>query len=339
MAGHPIVELIDEAYALAHEKGEGDFRGHLGASMIGRKCSRELWYGFRWAAKPKFSGRLLRLFNRGHLEEFRFIGYLESLGFEVRAYSQRLLYCEEADSYAAVDWDKEFDASFTDVSNQPAHIEIANNLGVELEQWRISDANGHFGGSLDGELHLLDGQWVPDIPSYAEHGPGLCEFKTHNTKSFTFLVQTHREAVEAGNGECALRKAKPEHWEQMQTYMGKRGLRWGLYLAVNKNDDDLYAEVIWLDPSRWQENVRKAESIIFSPHPPNRIGKHPSWYDCKFCDYQKICFYGEPLERHCRTCINVTPVGNGQWHCRAWDAIIPSDYILKGCDNYKMITD
>ena len=44
-------------------------RAHLGASMIGRPCLRQLWYNFRWWTAPNFPGRVLRLFERGHREE------------------------------------------------------------------------------------------------------------------------------------------------------------------------------------------------------------------------------------------------------------------------------
>ena len=56
------------------------FREHLGASVIGDKCKRKLWYHFRWCTLTEHSGRLLRLFNRGHLEEARFIAMLEAIG-------------------------------------------------------------------------------------------------------------------------------------------------------------------------------------------------------------------------------------------------------------------
>lgn len=63
---------------------EGDpFRSHLGASVIGGKCAREIWYGFRWTKAPKFPGRILRLFNRGHMEEARIIACLLMIGVEV----------------------------------------------------------------------------------------------------------------------------------------------------------------------------------------------------------------------------------------------------------------
>lgn len=58
-------------------------RGHLGASVIGRPCERALWYSFRWATPASFSGRLLRLFERGQLEEARFVAELRGIGAEV----------------------------------------------------------------------------------------------------------------------------------------------------------------------------------------------------------------------------------------------------------------
>ncbi len=71
--------MMDDAY-----RGEElPFRSHLGASTIGKECARELWYNFNWATKPSFSPRILRLFNRGHLEEARFIALLEAAGMKV----------------------------------------------------------------------------------------------------------------------------------------------------------------------------------------------------------------------------------------------------------------
>lgn len=74
-----IEALIDAAWSLDPEKP----RSHLGASVIGSECTRALWYSFRWVTSIKHPGRLLRLFNRGHLEEPRFIADLKRIGVEV----------------------------------------------------------------------------------------------------------------------------------------------------------------------------------------------------------------------------------------------------------------
>jgi len=75
----PTVQAIYDVY----EGGRTGFRPHLGASLIGRECERELWYGFRWCTLPSFSGRMLRLFETGQREEERFIENLQSVGIEV----------------------------------------------------------------------------------------------------------------------------------------------------------------------------------------------------------------------------------------------------------------
>lgn len=58
-------------------------RPHLGASLIGRPCDRDLWYTFRWATRPDFSGRMLRLFDRGSREEASFARLLRAAGVTV----------------------------------------------------------------------------------------------------------------------------------------------------------------------------------------------------------------------------------------------------------------
>jgi len=67
----------------AYRTDEFPFRSHLGASGIGQDCPRKIWYGFHWTTEAKHDGRLLRLFNRGHLEEARFIAALLTIGAEV----------------------------------------------------------------------------------------------------------------------------------------------------------------------------------------------------------------------------------------------------------------
>lgn len=75
-----IPTLID----VVHEERQGQPRPHLGASMLGHKCDRWLWLSFRWAVVEKFSGRMLRLFRRGHNEEQQIVNDLRSIGLDVR---------------------------------------------------------------------------------------------------------------------------------------------------------------------------------------------------------------------------------------------------------------
>lgn len=257
----------------AYRTDEDGFRTHLGASVIGGKCSRSLWYGFRWAASEKFEGRILRLFNRGHLEEGRFIALLLGIGCEV--YQQ-------------------------------------DENGV---QYRITEHGGHFGGSGDGFV-----RGVPDLPDPNEIC--LTEFKTHNEKSFVKLVA---EGVQ---------KSKPEHFTQMQIYMSKFGINYALYLAVNKNNDDIYGEIVLRDNNHAHEYLVRAGDIIFSDKAPEKISNQPSWYECKWCKFSKVCHYKEPPLVNCRTCKYVKPETDGSWFCTLHGTPRNKDEQGIGCENW-----
>lgn len=262
---------MDDAY----RQNNSGFRAHLGASLIGRECAREIWYGFRWAQKPEFDGRMLRLFNRGHLEEARFCALLEMIGCKL----------------------------FQSDENG--------------KQYRISDVDGHFGGSGDG---IALG--VPDLPA---NEYCLLEFKTHSDKSFVKLTE---------NGVSI---AKPEHFVQMQVYMYKMGLEHALYMAVNKNNDDIYAEIIAKNEEVGRAHVDRARTIIYLQQPPRKLSEKSSFFKCKFCDKRDICHNGKPMARNCRTCVHASPVADGQWKCGYHNAVIPAEFIEQTCDQWKQI--
>ena len=70
-------------YAHYEENQGSPFRKHLGGSLIGRPCDRELWYTFRWATDTRHAGQLLRLFQTGHMAEDRFVQNLRDVGVTV----------------------------------------------------------------------------------------------------------------------------------------------------------------------------------------------------------------------------------------------------------------
>lgn len=73
-----VIPHIGDAFR-GEEEGH---RSHLGASIIGGECAAAIWHSWRWSTKPRHKGRTLRLFNRGHIEEGRFIAMLLMLGCE-----------------------------------------------------------------------------------------------------------------------------------------------------------------------------------------------------------------------------------------------------------------
>jgi len=75
-------ETVRRIYAL-HEARNDKPRPYLGASIIGKACERALWCDFRWCTERTFDGRMMRLFETGHLAEPRMIAELRAIGIEV----------------------------------------------------------------------------------------------------------------------------------------------------------------------------------------------------------------------------------------------------------------
>lgn len=80
------IETLLEEFSVNHYKQEP--RTHLGISEIGETCWRKLYYKFHWVAFEEHSGRMLRLFNRGHREEERYVSYLQAIGCTVHRFDE-----------------------------------------------------------------------------------------------------------------------------------------------------------------------------------------------------------------------------------------------------------
>jgi hypothetical protein len=129
---NPANKTQQAVYKAIEAAQESSFRKHLGASVIGRPCQRQLFFIFRWAKEVRHKATLLNLFKRGQNEEAVIVAMLRLAGIQV--------------------WDTNPD-------------DIDPETGKE-RQWRVSDHWGHFGGSLDGvALGVPD---CPDAPTLLE---------------------------------------------------------------------------------------------------------------------------------------------------------------------------
>jgi hypothetical protein len=176
-------------------------------------------------------------------------------------------------------------------------------IGVEVhdttpdgKQWRVSDLGGHFAGSMDGA-----GRGFPEAPKTW----AVLEYKTHGEKSFNELVKNK------------VQKAKPQHYAQMQVYMGYTGMDRAMYMAVNKNTDDLYTEWVHFDPVEFAKMKARAERVVTANEPPLRISNDPSWFVCKMCDFHEHCHGEKAPAVNCRTCAHSTAEldGDSKWTC------------------------
>lgn len=264
-----LLPKMDDAY----RGTEKPFRRHLGASSIGADCARELQLSWRWTAKPEFPERILRLFNRGHLEEARFLAMLMCVP------GVKLWYETE-----------------------------------DGGQFKWSDHNGHYGSALDG---IATG--IPDVP-----GGVACytEFKTASKASFT-------KTAKAG-----VRAEQWKHFVQMQQCMKYYDLRYSLYMVVNKDNDELYAEIIEYDQAIADQYTRRAGEIIFTSDALPRISNTKTFFKCKFCNQKDVCHGTTIPEVNCRTCAHWTAEHDGTFTCARNNDELFRDTVYEGCSEH-----
>ena len=186
-----------------------------------------------------------------------------------------------------------------------AGVEISHVLDDQL----TFDFGCHVMGHPDGFIT----KGVPEAPSTGH----IAEFKTHNDASF-------RELKSKG-----VKEAKPMHWIQMQCGMVGASRYFGhkidraLYVAVNKNDDELYIERVRLDEMAAENAIQRGQRIAVSDYLPPGISQRPDWWQCKLCAYHSFC-HKEGKEKmlpeiNCRTCCHFTAAKDGKCYCEIFD--------------------
>jgi len=276
---------IKDAVFKAIEKHEASLppREYLGASSVGRECARDIWYSFRHGQpKDEFNGRMLRLFQHGHVEEERIVADLRKAGFTVF------------------------------------------NQKPDGGQYGFETHDGMFRGHIDGVI-IIDGE------------PHLLECKTSSDKNYQKLIDKGVEIC------------KPEHYAQMQIYMhyvsGKKPLRKALYFVVNKDNDDIYTEIIDYDENKALHFSERAKVIIGTTHGPTAT---PGW-KCGRCSFKNMCnahnkkrdedVASVPVARiTCRSCVH-SKLHEGTWTCKRHDKYLSFDSQLKACGDHVFLPD
>ena len=181
-------------------------------------------------------------------------------------------------------------------------------------QFKFSDLGGHFGSALDAVI-----VGIPELPAGT---PCLGEFKTSSESQFNKMKKS------------GMRVAKPEHYTQVQVCMKKMALNHCLYMVVNKNNDELYAELIDFEDLDATNDLKKAETIVFHPKAPDRINEAVSWWQCRFCDHKPVCKGNQLPEINCRSCYHARPMLNGDWECRVGNEEIHTEAVYAGCSDH-----
>ena len=190
---------------------------------------------------------------------------------------------------------------------------------VGADQYRV-DFGSHVSGSIDGII-------VGGLPG-KEKSQAVLECKTHSEKSF-------KELKDKG-----VKDAKFMHFVQCQVYMKGTNLKRALYMAVNKNTDELYTEWLHYDEEVANRYIKRGQQIALSEQMPPPISSDPSWYQCKFCPAHEFCHKTHlTKEVNCRTCAISTPLVDSTWFCEKYEATIPFEAQRTGCDCHVLHQD
>lgn len=177
------------------------------------------------------------------------------------------------------------------------------------DQIMVEACNGHVRGYLDSEILGL-----PEAPKTWHVG----EMKSHNAKSFADLKKK------------GVKESKPNHYGQIQTYMYHRGRERGIYLAVCKDTDELYAERLQLDADYVLRLLARAERIIDAHEPPSGVDD----FTCRWCQHSAVCKDGAFARVNCRTCLYSSPEAGGSWSCSRWNKPLSAEEQAQGCPNH-----
>lgn len=192
-------------------------------------------------------------------------------------------------------------------------------------QFTVSLANGWLRGKMDGRaLGVVE----------APKTPHVVECKSHNDRSFKELL---KQAPPKGEG---LKRSKPDHYAQCQSYMHAQGLSRCLYLAVNKNTDELYAERIEYDVGYALTIEAKVSRIVHTDRAPTRLHDDPkskSAFACGWCSALSICHEGQWARRNCRTCIAAQFEDGAEVRCTLSGRVLSYTEQQSGCPQHRYL--
>jgi len=79
------------------------------------------------------------------------------------------------------------------------------------------------------------------------------------------------------------------YYAQIQSYMGMSGIHTAYILVLNKDNSDIADECVTFDAHYYELLKQKALMIYKAQVEPPRINGSPLWYQCKLCQFNKVC--------------------------------------------------
>ena len=307
---YDLESAVFQAYKKSRD-AEEPHRWHIGASDVAHECPRHLWYVWRWAFSPKFDGRILRLFQRGHRMEEHFANDLKAAGCVIYThdydgkqfeYGTLWNHCKvHLDSLALVP-QKDGKTLFMIIEMKT----MSEKRFAKLEKLGVKDAHPDYYRQMQTQLLVARKSCEPidKIPDR----PVEPSYKPPNIK--------HRK------------------------------LDGVIFFAENKNTDDIYIEQVFPDEHLQNEIEVLLNQLIDPTKPaPPPLDCSTSSPPCKWCDFKSICRDNEyhQIEKNCRTCFFGNPIARGTQKLQSfldgqWECSLGNDF-GKVCKHWSMRKD
>lgn len=152
---------------------EQGHRNHLGASILGSPCWRQLWYSFRWVKQEHFDGRMMRLFNVGHSAEPRFVAYLRGIGFEVREFA------DDGKQFRMSGAMGHYGGSLDGICKAPAHLGLGDTV-LSLSFKTNNTGSGYEKVSKEALSKAKPQHWAQECQYGYKYGIKYCIYMIEN---------------------------------------------------------------------------------------------------------------------------------------------------------------
>ena len=295
-----------------------EIRPYYGISSMGDVCDRKRWYAFRFYEVPgsDFNPRALRRADTGHVWEQRVVEYIRESDSDIEIMQTPA---------ELINW-LESQGIELDAQARSGWIEQGETNNGQLRV--TAGTSGHIQGHPDGFI-FVDGE----LFLWENKATGSAKYKWNEdfTQTISNKTTTTRASQEGKFFEFkrrGLKKWNYTYYVQLQIYMhevdlmlldltkGKMGIERGIITVVGTDTDEIATQILKRDDSVYEQEVARAERIIASKLPPEKITETRfDASECRFCSFQDICHNNKPHVSNCRSCAHAQPTQQGEWIC------------------------
>lgn len=190
---------------------------------------------------------------------------------------------------------------FVDLFRGMGMITYPNNPATG-RQFEVVMHNGHVKGHTDGMGQLI-GTYIINGKTYTDPWL-LLEMKTASNKSFMKFSRAKNLAI-----------SNFTYYAQTQVYMKGFNLKNCLWVVVNKDNDNIYGEIIEYDHECFRAMDERCVDLCQTTTIPGGCSQDSNYYKCGYCWFRDLCFEGAKPNENCRLCQSVRLEDKGKWSC------------------------